>query len=85
MATRKKRLKLKMTTARRLDEVEETLEISEPVVEEVVEETPLVTIEPEPDVEKVVQPAPVVEAPKAKTPTRRAPARRVTTKKTTGE
>jgi hypothetical protein len=84
MATRKKRLKLKMTAARRLGEVEETLEIPEPVVEEVVEETPVVTIEPEPVVEKVVEPAPVVEAPKAKTPTRRRAAR-TTTKKTTGE
>tara|TARA_R100000008_G_C3563455_1_gene157623 strand:+ start:108 stop:362 length:255 start_codon:yes stop_codon:yes gene_type:complete len=83
MATRKKRLKLKMTAARRLGEVEETLDISEPVVEEVVEETPVAAIEPEPVVEKVVEPAPVVEAPKAKTPTRRRTAR-TTTKKTTG-
>ena len=73
MATRKKRLKLKMTAARRLGEVEETLDISEPVVEEVVEKAPVAVIEPEP----------VVEAPKAKTPTRRRTAR-TTTKKTTG-
>ena len=74
MATRKKRLKLKMTAARRLGEVEETLDISEPVVEEVVEKAPVAVIEPEP----------VVEAPKAKTTTRRR-ATRTTTKKTTGE
>ena len=85
MATRKKRLKLKMTAARRLGGVEEALEISEPVVEEVVEETSVITIKPEPVVEKVVEPAPVVEAPKAKTPTRRRTTRRTTTKKTTGE
>ena len=85
MATRKKRLKLKMVTARRLDTIEEALEVSEPVIEEVVEETSVTTIKPEPVVEEATPVVPAAAAPKAKAPTRRRTTRRTTTKKTTGE